>query len=160
MKRLIPERIEIDVLNERSELIDYICLNLIFHSDYKNHFGILITPLNCINKRYIISKEQIIEQANNATNIFIMDYGYIENSFTSEIDLFKCTSKDLKGALNAYNIWKKHLKYPVDYENTLRVSLQNTEDLERNGEFDRLNIICKAIPSAVKFSIIKSPNDL
>ena len=154
MKKIIPD-LYIKVLNHEKEPVNGVVVSLIFKTSFKNNHSYILYKYSEIDRSYFLSGDEIIKDCYNTLNLFPMDYGHIEYHFTNEIEVTILSSKRISGVLEAYNIWKKGIKFPNGYKEDLEKAHVFTQTLEQNGIFNLLDVECKAVPDCVDFEVIK-----
>ena len=92
-------------------------------TDRKNNYSLIIGATDVFGKASI-TKEEIINNANETLELALMDYVSLEQSFTGEIQTAIMNKTDIESAIKAYETYGSE-NYPEGYINNLKQALSN-----------------------------------
>lgn len=150
----IPDEIILRLKDKDNNLINFLCIRLIFQTNFKNNFLFFVTPRQVVGDKYVIKKMEIISVANKTKNNFPMDYGDILYDFNSKIECYIYTGNELLQFYNSYDISLDILE--IKNKDLIKKSAFQTKYLERKNSISSIKIETLAIPNIVSFYIVKS----
>jgi len=92
-------------------------------TDYKNSFSFLFGPSDR-EGNILISWKEMVKQANETAQFWIMDFGNFEKTFIGELEVGFADEERLKRALKAYCEYKDSFAFPPGYEENLRRAME------------------------------------
>lgn len=122
----LPESVRVSVQGPSP---DGLAITLYFEMSIKNSYGymVFLGPDGTAN----ISKKDLTDKFDVERNAFIMDYVDPRRAFTGKITTKVLGVEDIARALEAFELYRKYLLYPTDYEKKLRTALKknpNSDD--------------------------------
>ena len=123
----LPASIKISA-KRKNESIGEALIHLTLCTNSKNNYSFIIGPTDSEGE-VSISKNEIINRANNTLKLAIMDYDILEENFTGEIKAKTMNKTDIGNAFAAYEIYGKD-NYPKNYIVKLNNALAASTELE------------------------------
>ena len=108
----------------------------------KNNFGLGFGPTSA-EGQLLITRDDLLLEADKDKRFFIMDYGHPEADFAGEIVVSPLNRDALQRAVEAYDLYKDAWSYPPDYLENIQRAQNILEQLrpiklsvkvEHNGE--------------------------
>lgn len=123
----LPERIKVTATIGRGPL-EGVLFQVSIVTTFKNDFHLLFGPTNDRGE-FLITRADMIKEALRQQEMSIMDYGDPEIHFAGELVVSTFGRKKLKGAIEAYPIFKDTMEFPPEYLNQLQRALGILETL-------------------------------
>jgi len=148
----LPERIYIRILADGRPVAGMFALVTI-RTTRKNEFGLGFGPTD-ENGGLVISREDLLREAEKERRLFITDYGHPEDDFTGEIVVRALNRDALQRAIAAYDAFQKVTPYPARYAEQIqeaRAALEQSGASELSVEVKHKNgdVRVRAEPSQV-----------
>jgi hypothetical protein len=90
----------------------------------KNSYAFIFGPTDSAGVA-LLSKADVISQANEQLNLALMDYQPLERVFSGDIGVTPVSHEDARAALSAYALFRGNYQYPEDHEEILKAALKN-----------------------------------
>ena len=148
----LPERIAIRVLADGRPVAG-VFASVTIRTTRKNDFGLGFGPTN-EDGGLVISREDLLREAEKERRLFIMDYGHPEDDFTGEIVVRALNREALQRAIAAYDAYHQVTPYPARYAEQIqeaRTALEESGASELSVEVKHMNgdVRVRAEPSQV-----------
>lgn len=113
----LPEQIEVTATVDSKPLEGVLILVTIV-TTYKNDFHLLFGPTDD-KGRLVITRDEMIREAQRERELFLMDYGDPEINFAGELVISIFGREKLKNAITVYPDFKDVVEFPPDHLNHL-----------------------------------------
>lgn len=123
----LPQKLQLHISTDGAPVPDMLALATI-ETNFKNPFTIVIGPSDEDGNAYL-SREEMLEQTESTRELFLMDYGDPEASATGRIVVRLMLLPDIEGALQAYELFHQHSRYPEGYKDNLNRAAQSLKQL-------------------------------
>ena len=129
----------------------FICIKL--KMSVRNDFDLVFGPTDD-EGGIIVTRENLLSEADKDRSFFLMDYGDPEQDFTGEIIVTALNRESLERALTAYEMFSKVWKYPVGYLEDLhkahtKLDEMHTATLSLNVQHDEESVVIEARPTPI-----------
>ena len=147
MNRTLPEKIVCTVKHKKNPG-ESIFLMATFETDFKNNYSSIFGPTDK-DGMALLEKPAILHDAAENWKMGLQDYGSIKKCFTGKASLCIMDEKQLKGALDAYELFKSVVDYPSDYKQ----KIENSIEILKGVDKDSLGIDAHVVPNTVELII-------
>ncbi len=147
MNRTLPEKIVCTVKHNKNP-VESIFLNAIFETDFKNNYISIFGPSDKYGKAEL-DRQAILHNAAVSWELGLQDFGPIEKCFTGKVFVHLMDEKELKAALDAYELFKSVVDYPSGYKQ----KIENSIEILKGVDKDSLEIDAYVVPNTVELII-------
>ena len=123
----LPQKLRVHISTDGEPLPGMLALVTI-ETNFKNPFTVVIGPSDA-GGNACLSREEMLEQIESDRQLFLMDYGHPEASATGRIVIQLMTLPDIERALQAYEQFHRHARYPEGYKDNLNRAARCLEQL-------------------------------
>ena len=123
----IPQKLRVHVSTDGEPLPGMLALATI-ETNFKNPFTVVIGPTDAGGNAYL-AREEMLEQTESDEQLFLMDYGHPEANATGRIVIHLMLLPEIERALQAYEQFHLHARYPEGYKDNLNRAARFLEQL-------------------------------
>lgn len=123
----LPQKLLVHISTDGEPLPGMLALATI-ETNFKNPFTVLIGPTDAGGNAYL-SREALLEQTESEGQLFLMDYGHPEANATGRIVIQLMLLPEIERALDAYEQFHLHTRYPEGYKDSLNRAARFLEQL-------------------------------
>jgi len=124
----LPERLEVRVLVDGTPTVGmFVCVTI--RMTRKNDFGLGFGPTN-EEGELMISREDLLREAEKERRLFIMDYTHPEDDFAGEVVVTPLNREALAQAITAYDTYQQVTPYPPRYAEQVQEARMLLDELK------------------------------
>ena len=124
----LPQKLRVHISSDGEPLPGMLALVTI-ETNFKNSFTVVIGPTD-EGGNASLSREEMLEQTKSDQELFLMDYGDPEASATGRIVIRLMLLQDIERALEGYEQFHFHVRYPEGYKDNLNRAARLLEQLD------------------------------
>jgi hypothetical protein len=113
----LPQKLRVHISTDGEPVPGMLALATI-ETNFKSPFTVVIGPTDA-GGNADVSREEMLEQAESDRQLFVMDYGDPELSATGRIAIRLMLLPEIERALQAYELFHGHVRYPEGYKDNL-----------------------------------------
>jgi len=123
----LPEKLQVHI-STNGQPVPGMFASARIETNFKGHFYVVIGPTD-ESGNASLSREEMLDQALADSKLFVMDCGHPETCATGRIVVSVRLLPDIERALEAYEMFHQHTRYPEGYKDNLNRAAQSLKEL-------------------------------
>jgi len=123
----LPQKLQVHI-SAAGEPVPGMLASARIETNFKSDFYVVIGPTDK-DGNASVTREEMLDQALECSKLFVMDYGHPETSASGRIEISVKLLPDIERALEAYEMFHQHTRYPDGYKDNLNRAAQSLKQL-------------------------------